>query len=52
MSLAESACYTLINVPDTEPYNEMQIKIDLGELTLPVKNLNLKFILQFFFSFR
>lgn len=32
MSLAESACYTLINVPDTEPYNEMQIKLDLGEL--------------------
>lgn len=31
MSLAESACYTLINVPDTEPYNEMQIKQDLGE---------------------
>lgn len=31
MSLAESACYTLINVPDTEPYNEMQIKLDLGE---------------------
>lgn len=31
MSLAESACYTLINVPDTEPYNEMQIKQDLGK---------------------
>lgn len=30
MSMAESACYTLINVPDTEPYNEMQIKQDLG----------------------
>lgn len=30
MSLAESACYTLINVPDTEPYNEMQIKQELG----------------------
>lgn len=32
MSLAESACYTLINVSDQEPYNEMQIKLDLGEL--------------------
>jgi hypothetical protein len=31
MSIAESACYTLINVSDTEPYNEMQIKQDLGK---------------------
>lgn len=31
MSLAESACYTLINAPDSEPFNEMQIKQDLGE---------------------
>jgi coatomer subunit beta len=31
MSLAEGACYTLINAPDTEPYNEMQLKQDLGE---------------------
>lgn len=31
MSLAESACYTLINVPDTEPYNEMQMKQELGK---------------------
>jgi hypothetical protein len=33
MSLAEGACYTLINVPDTEPYNEMQIKQELGRWT-------------------
>lgn len=31
MSLSETACYTLINAPDTEPYNEMQIKLDLGK---------------------
>jgi hypothetical protein len=31
MSLAESACYTIINVPDMEPFNEMQIKQDLGK---------------------
>lgn len=31
MSLADSACYTLINAPDTEPFNEMQIKQDLGK---------------------
>jgi hypothetical protein len=30
MSLSESACYTLINAPDSEPFNEMQIKQDLG----------------------
>lgn len=36
MSLAETACYTLINVPDTEPYNEMQIKQDLG---ITIKNI-------------
>lgn len=31
MSLGESACYTLINVPDMEPFNEMQIKQELGK---------------------
>lgn len=31
MSLGESACYTLINVPDMEAHNEMQIKLDLGK---------------------
>lgn len=31
MSLGDSACYTLINVPDTDPYNEMQLKQDLGK---------------------
>ncbi len=31
MSFAESPCYTLINAPDIEPYNEMQLKLDLGK---------------------
>lgn len=37
MSLAESACYTLINVPDTEPYNEMQMKQELGKIICRVQ---------------
>lgn len=42
MSLAESACYTLINAPDSEPFNEMQIKQDLGKFCkLSSKNKNL-----------
>jgi hypothetical protein len=40
MSLAESACYTLINVPDTEPYNEMQIKQDLGKSSTSLTNFH------------
>lgn len=31
MTATEQPCYTLINVPtDSEPYNEMQLKSDLG----------------------
>lgn len=32
MTTVEQPCYTLINVPDSEPYNEMQLKMDLGML--------------------
>jgi hypothetical protein len=33
MTAVEQPCYTLINVAtDTEPYNEMQLKLDLGML--------------------
>lgn len=33
MSTIEQPCYTIINVAsDSEPYNEMQLKLDLGEL--------------------
>lgn len=39
MSLAESPCYTLINAPDIEPYNEMQLKLDLGKNS-HILNLN------------
>lgn len=32
MATVEQPCYTLINsVSDVEPYNEMQLKINLGE---------------------
>jgi coatomer subunit beta len=31
MSISEGPCYTIINAQETEPYNEMQIKMDLGE---------------------
>lgn len=32
MSVVEQPCYTLINLPtDSEPYNEMQLKMDLGK---------------------
>lgn len=31
MGTVEQPCYTIINVPtDSEPFNEMQLKIDLG----------------------
>lgn len=41
MSLVEAACYTLINAPDTEPYNEIQIKLDLekGEINVKIETL-------------
>lgn len=32
MSLSEVSCYTIINAQETEPYNEMQLKMDLGLL--------------------
>lgn len=33
MAGVEQPCYTLINFPtDSEPYNEMQLKLDLGKL--------------------
>lgn len=32
MALNEGPCYTIINSKDSEPFNEMQIKQDLGEL--------------------
>jgi len=32
MSAAEGPCYTIINSPDSEPFNEMQLKQDLGLL--------------------
>lgn len=33
MTAIEQPCYTLINVSsDSEPYNEMQLKMDLGML--------------------
>ena len=32
MTTVEQPCYTLINsVSDVEPYNEMQLKINLGK---------------------
>lgn len=34
MTGVEQPCYTIINLPtDSEPYNEMQLKMDLGKLT-------------------
>lgn len=33
MSLSEASCYTIINAQETEPYNEMQLKLDLGKFT-------------------
>lgn len=31
MTTVEQPCYTIINLPtDSEPYNEMQLKMDLG----------------------
>lgn len=30
MALNEGPCYTIINSKDSEPFNEMQIKQDLG----------------------
>lgn len=35
MALNEGPCYTIINSKDTEPFNEMQIKQDLGECFNP-----------------
>lgn len=33
MTAVEQPCYTIINLPtDSEPYNEMQLKLDLGML--------------------
>lgn len=46
MSLAESACYTIINVPDMEPFNEMQIKQDLEKGEIGTKIETLKKVIQ------
>lgn len=32
MALNEGPCYTIINSKDSEPFNEMQIKQDLGNI--------------------
>lgn len=35
MTAVEQPCYTIINLPtDSEPYNEMQLKMDLGMFCL------------------
>lgn len=35
MATVEQPCYTIINVPtDSEPYNELQLKMDLGKFLL------------------
>jgi coatomer subunit beta len=46
MSFAESPCYTLINAPDIEPYNEMQLKQDLEKGEINVKIDTLKKVIQ------
>lgn len=34
MAGVEQPCYTLINFPtDTEPHNDMQLKLDLGNIS-------------------
>jgi len=53
MSLAESACYTIINVPDMEPFNEMQIKQDLGKIEKNVIIfISSTFVITNFFQFK
>lgn len=33
MTAVEQPCYTIINLPtDSESYNEMQLKMDLGKI--------------------
>lgn len=36
MALNEGPCYTIINSKDSEPFNEMQIKQDLGNYLRPL----------------
>ncbi|XP_058467960.1 coatomer subunit beta [Malaya genurostris] len=46
MSLSEGSCYTIINAQETEPYNEMQLKMDLEKGELNVKIDTLKKVIQ------
>ncbi|XP_055609985.1 coatomer subunit beta [Uranotaenia lowii] len=46
MSFAETPCYTIINAQETEPYNEMQLKMDLEKGELNVKIDTLKRVIQ------
>ncbi|KAL9694462.1 hypothetical protein quinque_013747 [Culex quinquefasciatus] len=46
MSLSEAPCYTIINAQETEPYNEMQLKMDLEKGELNVKIDTLKRVIQ------
>lgn len=35
MAAVEQPCYTILNCPtDTEPYNDMQLKADLGKFII------------------
>lgn len=46
MALAEGPCYTIINSPETEPFNEMQLKQDLEKGDINVKIETLKKVIQ------
>lgn len=46
MALAEGPCYTIINSPDSEPFNEMQLKQDLEKGDIKVKIETLKKVIQ------
>ncbi|XP_058814070.1 coatomer subunit beta [Topomyia yanbarensis] len=46
MSLSEGPCYTIINAQETEPFNEMQLKMDLEKGELNVKVDTLKRVIQ------
>lgn len=44
--MSEASCYTIINAQETEPYNEMQLKLDLEKGELNVKIDTLKRVIQ------
>uniref|UniRef100_A0A0K8TT21 Coatomer subunit beta n=1 Tax=Tabanus bromius TaxID=304241 RepID=A0A0K8TT21_TABBR len=46
MALADGPCYTIINSPETEPVNEMQLKLDLEKGDMNVKIETLKKVIQ------